>query len=74
MFRKRKLTGNYGIEATIELEELMRKHMREWIVGGRALVIGSQGHGDSTVYLSGGVEGTDDRAPTLRKTNFRCLC
>ena len=47
LFRKRRLTGNYGIEATLELEELMRKHMREWIVGGRALVIGSQGSGDS---------------------------
>ena len=43
LFRKGRLTGNYGRASVIELEGLMRNHMREWIVGGRTLVIGSQG-------------------------------
>ena len=41
--RKGKLAGNYGLASTLELEGLMRNHMREWIAGGRTLVIGSQG-------------------------------
>ena len=40
---KGKLTGNYGLATVLELEGLMRNHMRERIVGGRTLVIGSQG-------------------------------
>ena len=40
---KGKLTGNYGVETVLELEGLMQNHMREQIVGGRMLVIGSQG-------------------------------
>ena len=39
---KGKLTGNYGLATVLELEGLMRNHMRDWIVGGRTLVIGSQ--------------------------------
>ena len=43
LFRKKKLAGTYGIPTTLEMEELMRKNMMEHIIGGRALVIGSQG-------------------------------
>ena len=42
LFREKKLKGSYG--AILELEDLMRKNMMEQIVGGKALVIGSQGH------------------------------
>ena len=44
MFRKKKLAGSYQIPKTLEMEEFMRKNMMEHIIGGRALVIGSQGH------------------------------
>ena len=43
MAHKGKLRGNYGLDSVLELERLMRTQMREWIVGGRTLVIGSQG-------------------------------
>ena len=37
------LIGSYGVSTVLEVENLMRNNMMEWIVGGRALVIGSQG-------------------------------
>ena len=40
---KGNLTGFYGLASVLELEGLMRNHMHEWIVGGKTLVIGSQG-------------------------------
>ena len=44
LFREKKLVGTYSISTTLELEDLMRNNMMEHIIGGRALVIGSQGH------------------------------
>ena len=49
---KGNLTGGYGLATVLELEGLMRNHMREWIVGGKTLVIGSQGWaGISSAYM-----------------------
>ena len=42
LFRKKMLQGTYGVSQTLELENLMRNNMMEWIAGGRTLVIGSQ--------------------------------
>ena len=44
LFRKKKLVGTYDLSTALELEDLMRNNMMEHIIGGRALVIGSQGH------------------------------
>ena len=47
LFRKKKLQGTYvmpGRNIVLEVEDLMRKSMMEQIIGGRALVIGSEGH------------------------------
>ena len=44
LFRKKKLPGNYGVKTTLNLGNLMRSSMMDQITGGRALVIGSQGH------------------------------
>ena len=41
--RNKTLQGTYGVTQTLALEELLKKHMLQWIVGGRALVIGSEG-------------------------------
>ena len=43
MFRKNNLAGTYGLATTLNVEDLMRSNMMEQIIGGRALVIGSQG-------------------------------
>ena len=42
MFRKKKLKGSYRISKVLEVENLMRNNMMEHIIGGRALVIGSE--------------------------------
>ena len=47
LLRKKKLQGTYvipGRNIVLEVEDLMRKSMMEQIIGGRALVIGSEGH------------------------------
>ena len=44
LFRKKMLPGTYGTRIVLEVEDLMRKSMMEHIIGGRALVIGSEGH------------------------------
>ena len=44
LFRNKKLRGNYGVKTTLNLGNLMRSSMMDQITGGRALVIGSQGH------------------------------
>ena len=42
LFRKKKLVGTYDLSTTHDLEDLMRNNMMEHIIGGRALVIGSE--------------------------------
>ena len=44
LFRKKMLPGTYGTRIVLEVEYLMRKSMIEHVIGGRALVIGSEGH------------------------------
>ena len=42
LLRNKMLKGTYSLSNTLELENLMRNNMSEWIAGGRTLVIGSQ--------------------------------
>ena len=45
------LRGNYGFEETRILEEFMRKYTLEFIVGRRALVIGTEGLPKYVYYI-----------------------